>query len=195
MKCDIILAGVGGQGVLSLSAIIASALLRQGWHAKQSEVHGMSQRGGMVQAHLRLSDAPIASDLIPGCSADLVVSMEPLESLRYVSWLAPTGTLITSVDPIRNMDDYPDLDRLLDAIRSIPGSQLVEAERLAREAGSARASNMVLVGATSLRLPVEPEAIEDEIEAVFARKGERIVEINRRAFRLGREATAACATP
>lgn len=194
MKCDIILAGVGGQGVLSLSAIIASALLRQGWRAKQSEVHGMSQRGGMVQAHLRLSDEPIHSDLIPASSADLVVSMEPVESLRYVHWLAPTGTLITSVDPVRNMDDYPDLETIFAAIRSIPGSQLVEAEKLARQAGSARASNMVLVGATSLRLPVGPEALEAEIEAVFGRKGARIVEINTKAFRLGREAAAACAT-
>jgi len=194
MKCDIILAGVGGQGVLSLSAIIASALLRQGWHAKQSEVHGMSQRGGMVQAHLRLSDEPIHSDLIPASSADLVVSMEPVESLRYVHWLAPTGTLITSVDPVRNMDNYPDLETIFEAIRSIPGSQLVEAEKLAREAGSARASNMVLVGATSLRLPVGPEALEAEIEEVFGRKGGRIVEINKKAFRLGREAAAACAT-
>ena len=189
MKCDIILAGVGGQGVLSISAIVASALLDRGWQAKQSEVHGMSQRGGDVQAHLRLSDRPIHSDLIPRCSADLIVSMEPIESLRYVGFLNPEGTLLTSSDPFDNIADYPDLEGILDAIRSIPHAQIVPAGQLARRAGSARASNMVMVGATSWRLPVGVRALEEQIEATFRPKGRKIVDINLEAFRLGRDAT------
>ena len=189
MKCDIVIAGVGGQGVLSISAIIASALLRQGWQAKQSEVHGMSQRGGAVEAHLRLSDEPIYSDLIAQANADLIVAMEPVESLRYVSFLSPEGTLLASADPFLNIPNYPDLEEILGAIRSIPNARIVEAEKLAREAGSAKAANMVMVGATSWRLPVEPEPLETEIEAAFRAKGSRIVEINIEAFRLGREAT------
>lgn len=189
MKCDIVIAGVGGQGVLSISAIIASALLRQGWQAKQSEVHGMSQRGGAVEAHLRLSDEPIYSDLIAQANADLIVAMEPVESLRYVGFLSPEGTLLASADPFLNIPNYPDLEEILAAIRAIPNARIVEAEKLAREAGSAKAANMVMVGATSWRLPVEPEPLETEIEAAFRAKGSRIVEINIEAFRLGREAT------
>lgn len=188
MKCDIILAGVGGQGVLSISAIIARALLRQGWQAKQSEVHGMSQRGGSVQAHLRLSDSFIHSDMISHSCADLIVAMEPVESLRYVSFLSPEGTLLASSDPIRNFANYPDLDEILEAIRSIPRAQLLPAEQLARQAGSAKASNMVMVGATSWRLPIDPEPLEAEIAAVFEKKGQKTVDINLEAFRLGREA-------
>ena len=189
MKCDIVIAGVGGQGVLSISAIIAATLLRQGWQAKQSEVHGMSQRGGAVEAHLRLSDEPIHSDLIAQADADLIVAMEPVESLRYVNFLSPEGTLIASADPFLNIPNYPDVEKIIEAIRSIPNARIVEAEKLAREAGSAKAANMVMVGATSWRLPVEPEALEAEITAAFEAKGGKIVEINIKAFRLGREAS------
>src|SRR5512135_3528743 len=133
MKYDIILAGVGGQGVLSVSAIIASGAMQEGLAVKQSEVHGMSQRGGAVLANLRIGDAPIASDMIPLGSASMILSMEPLESLRYLKYLSPQGTIITSVDPVRNIPDYPDLEGLLNTIRSIPAAVLVESERLARE--------------------------------------------------------------
>lgn len=204
MKYDIILAGVGGQGVLSVSAIIASSAMKEGLHVKQSEVHGMSQRGGAVLANLRLSDKPIASDLIPLGAASMVLSMEPLESLRYLKYVDPAGTIITSSDPLVNIPDYPNLDQLLGSIRGLgeaggaaaPGTPhvhavLVDAERLAREAGSARATNMVMVGAASHWLPVRVETIEHFIENLFARKGERVVATNLKAFRSGREAAAA----
>ncbi|HSE37567.1 MAG TPA: 2-oxoacid:acceptor oxidoreductase family protein, partial [Blastocatellia bacterium] len=112
MKYDIILAGVGGQGVLSVSAVIGSAARSQGLFVKLSEVHGMSQRGGGVVANLRLADKPIASDLIPLGGASMILSMEPLESLRYLNYLSPEGVLITSTNPVVNIPDYPNLDEL-----------------------------------------------------------------------------------
>lgn len=193
MKYDIILAGVGGQGVLSVSAIIASSAMKEGLHVKQSEVHGMSQRGGAVLANLRLSDKPIASDLIPLGGAAVIISMEPLESLRYVRYLAPEGAIITSADPLVNIPDYPPLDQVLSSIRGMQNAVLIDAERLAREAGSVRATNMVMVGAASHHLPVCVHTIEQFIESIFAAKGEKVVASNLKAFRAGREAAAACA--
>jgi len=190
MKFDIILAGVGGQGVLAVSAIIASSAMKEGLAVKQSEVHGMSQRGGAVLANLRLADAPIASDLIPLGGASLILSMEPLESLRYLRYLRPQGAIITSTNPMVNIPDYPDLDGLLERIRSLPHAALVDGEKLARAAGSARATNMVMVGAASHHLPVQVETLEHYIQTVFAAKGEKIVEVNLKAFRAGREAAA-----
>src|SRR5512138_2857743 len=129
MKYDIILAGVGGQGVLSVSAIIASSAMKEGLAVKQSEVHGMSQRGGAVLANLRLSDRPIASDLISLGAASMILSMEPLESLRYLPYLNPAGTIITASDPMVNIADYPALDGLLASIRTLPNASLVDAEK------------------------------------------------------------------
>jgi len=188
MDYDIITAGVGGQGILSISAIIASSALRSGLFVKQAEAHGMSQRGGAVVSHLRLSDHPVHSDLVARGRADLIISMEPVESLRYLSYLSPGGTVLTAVEPVINIPDYPDLEEVLAAIRSLPNARLIEASRLARRAGSARASNVVLVGAASHLLPLPPRTIEEQVRQTFAVKSEKMVEINLKAFRLGREA-------
>ena len=188
MNFDIVLAGVGGQGVLSLSGIIASGAMKEGLFVKQSEVHGMSQRGGAVLANLRLSDKPIASDLIPRGRAAMILSMEPLESLRYVSYLSSEGTLITSTNPMVNIPNYPDLEELLGQIRGIPQAILVDSDRLAKSAGSARAANMVMVGAASHLLPVKVETMKHYIDNVFKKKGEKIIEANLKAFSAGREA-------
>jgi indolepyruvate ferredoxin oxidoreductase beta subunit len=188
VKYDIVLAGVGGQGVLSVSAVIASAALASGLQVKQSEVHGMSQRGGAVCANLRLSDRPIAADLVPLGAASLILSLEPLETLRYLAYLSPAGAVIASSTPVRNIPDYPPIEGLLDAIRGLPHAVLVDAERLARKAGTAKAVNMVLVGAASSVLPVPVDTIAHEIEARFASKGARVVEQNLEAFHAGREA-------
>ena len=191
MKCDIILAGVGGQGVLSVSAVIASSAMQEGLHVKQSEVHGMSQRGGAVLAHLRISDQPIASDLIPRGTAAIVLSMEPLESLRYLEYLAPTGTVITASTPVDNIVDYPPVDQVLAQVRQIASAFIVDAGQLARQAGSARAMNMVIVGAASHWLPVKMETLEAFARSVFAAKGGKVVETNIKALRAGRDAAAA----
>jgi len=188
MKKDIVLAGVGGQGVLSIAALIAAVARDDGLYVKQGEVHGMSQRGGAVQANLRIADAPIHSDLIAHASAEMVLSLEPLESLRYLDYLSPAGKLITSTDPVLNMDGYPDLDGLLDHIRTLPHAVLIDTATLAREAGMARSSNMVMAGAASNFLPIHDSSMEAWIRKGFEKKGERIVEANVKAFRLGREA-------
>ncbi len=187
MKYDMIIAGVGGQGVLSVAAIIASSAMKEGLYVKQSEVHGMSQRGGAVYANLRLSDAPIYSDLIADGTASMILSMEPLESLRYIHYLKDEGILITAENPERNIPDYPDLQELLSQIRTLPHALTIDARKLAMEAGSGRATNMVLAGAASHFLPIKAQTMQDFIKEIFARKGEKIVEINLKAFALGRE--------
>jgi len=188
VKYDIILAGVGGQGVLSLSVIIATAAMKEGLTVKQSEVHGMSQRGGAVVANLRLSDREVASDLIPHGTASMILSLEPMESLRYVHFLAPEGSIVTSSNPVRNIADYPDLETILGKVRQVGRSVVVDAGDLAQKAGSKLATNMVMIGAASHRLPLAAEKLEDAIRTTFARKGDAVVETNLEAFRAGREA-------
>ncbi len=185
-KIDIILSGVGGQGALSVGAIVSMAAMKEGFKVRQSEVHGMAQRGGAVLAHLRISSGIIECDLIPRGGADVVLSMEPLESLRYLEYLKPEGALVTADEPVLNIPDYPDLEKVHQAVRDLPNSNLVDAKTLAKEAGAARAVNMVLVGALSLNLPLKPESIEEAIRDKFTSKGEAVVETNLKAFRLGR---------
>ena len=148
----------------------------------------MSQRGGAVQATLRLSDAPIEGDLVARGGADLLVGVEPVEALRYLDYLAPGGRLVTTADPYENVPDYPALDEVLAAIRAVPGAIVVEAGELARRAGSGRAANVVMVGAASAFLPIPAPVVEDCIRDGFAAKGPRVVEANLRAFALGRAA-------
>jgi indolepyruvate ferredoxin oxidoreductase beta subunit len=190
MKYDLVLAGVGGQGVLSVAAIVAEAARRSGLVVRQGEVHGMSQRGGLVQATLRLADGPIEGDLVGRGGADLVLGVEPVEALRYLEYLAPGGRLVTATDPYENVPDYPPLEQVLAAVRAVPGAMLVEAGELARRAGSGRTANVVMVGAASVFLPIPAAVIEACLVDGFAAKGERVVEANRRAFALGRAAVA-----
>jgi len=189
MKYDIVLSGVGGQGVLSVAALIAEAALRDGYQVKQSETHGMAQRGGAVTAQLRIADGPIWSDLVPLGMADLILSMEPVEGFRYLPYLSPDGAFVTASDPVVNIPDYPPIEDVWAHVRRLRGSVLVSADALAREAGLARAANVVLVGAASHALPVKPETIEAVIREGFAAKGPRVVDSNLRAFRAGREAS------
>lgn len=188
MKTDVIVAGVGGQGVVSATAIIAEAARRDGLTVKQGELHGMSQRGGAVQATIRTADGPIESELISRGGADVIVSLEPLESLRYLDYLSPEGTVVSSTTPFENISDYPDLDRILDELRALPRAILVDAGGLARDAGSGRADNVVMIGAAAHLLPVQPETLLGCIEELFESKGPRIVEVNRTAFASGRNA-------
>ncbi|HEY6868038.1 MAG TPA: indolepyruvate oxidoreductase subunit beta [Candidatus Eisenbacteria bacterium] len=190
MKYDILFAGVGGQGVLSMAAIIGRAAIGEGLSGKQSEVHGMAQRGGAVQAHLRLSDGAIESDLIPLAGADLILSLEPLEALRHLAQLSPGGTLVTSSSPFLNIPDYPDPAEVLRRVRALPHAVVVEAERLADEAGDLLAVNTVMVGAASHWLPIPPAALERAVDGHFRRKGELALRVNLDAFRAGRAAVS-----
>lgn len=186
MICNMILCGVGGQGVLSLAAIIAKASLSAHLNVRQSEVHGMSQRGGEVSSHLRIGDEEIVGDLVPSGTADLIISMEPMESLRYLNYLKPNGIVITASEPVKNISNYPDVNAVYAKIAEIPGSICLEAESLAEAAGSRRASNMVLIGAASSFLPLETDGLQNAIRETFASKGESIVGTNLKAFDAGR---------
>jgi indolepyruvate ferredoxin oxidoreductase beta subunit len=188
VKQDIILAGVGGQGILSIAFVIDHSALRAGLNFKQAEVHGMAQRGGAVQSHLRLSHEGIHSELIPQGKADMILSVEPLEALRYMSFLAPGGRIVTSRTPYINIPDYPALEEVLRAVRHADRSVIIDSEALAREAGSIRAQNMVMLGAASGELMVEEALLREYIAELFSPKGQKMVETNLKAFRLGKKA-------
>ena len=186
MKKDIILAGVGGQGILSIATVIGSAALQQGLHLKQAEVHGMSQRGGDVQSNLRLSSDIIYSDLIPQGGADLIVSLEPLEALRYLPYLAEGGWIITNTAPLVNIPNYPDQEQLKAELDKLPHVVALDADAMAKDLGNPRGANMVLLGAMAAELHIlEPDALREGIRRIFARKGESIVENNIKAFDAG----------
>jgi len=188
MEKNIILAGVGGQGILSIAFVIDNAALDAGFHFKQAEVHGMAQRGGAVQSNLRYSDQEIFSDIIPRGRADLVLSVEPLEVLRYWHYLAPDGWVVTSTTPYENIPDYPEIEPLLEELSEFENIIMVDSARIAKAAGNLRAQNMVAVGAASQLLDFTDDQLLKYVEQLFARKGEKIVEVNRRAFALGRAA-------
>jgi len=188
MKLDIILAGVGGQGILTTAQAITLAAIRRGLHVKQSEVHGMSQRGGAVQAHLRMADHELYSDLVPVGAADMILAVEPMEALRYVQYLNDKGVLIASTVPVVNIPDYGRVEQVLERIAQYPRHVLLDADRLAAAAGSSRATNMVVLGAASVFIEMDPADIEAAIEKMFARKGKKIIDINQQAFSLGRYA-------
>jgi indolepyruvate ferredoxin oxidoreductase beta subunit len=187
MKSDIILSGVGGQGILSIAATIGMAAIENHLHLKQAEVHGMSQRGGAVQSHLRISEKEIASDLIPLGKADLIISVEPMESLRYLPWLSEEGWLVTNTTPFVNITDYPDMKELLAEIEKLPHHIAINADEIARQVKSPRSSNIVMLGASSPFLDLPYESLEKGIQKIFGRKGEKIVQLNIDALKAGRE--------
>ena len=187
MKTDIILAGVGGQGILSIATVIGKAALAEGLYLKQAEVHGMSQRGGDVQSNLRISSDPIASDLIPLGGADIVVSLEPMEALRYVPYISKTGWIVTNTTPFVNIPDYPEMTEIDEELMNNPNVVAFDMDAVAKQVATPRASNMVLLGAATPFLGIEPEKIEAGIREIFGRKGEAIVESNLKAFRAGLE--------
>ncbi len=186
MKKDIILCGVGGQGILSIATVIGEAATEAGLNLKQAEVHGMSQRGGDVQSNLRLSTEPIYSDLIALGKADVVISMEPMEALRYLPYLAKTGTIVTSSKPFVNIPNYPDEAALMAELDSMPSVMKLDIESVAKDAGNVRGANMVLLGMAAPYIEIlTVEQLRDAIKVIFARKGEAVVEANLKAFDMG----------
>ncbi len=187
MKTDIILSGVGGQGILSIAAVIGEAALKEGLYMKQAEVHGMSQRGGDVQSNLRISDKPVASDLIPKGKADLIISLEPMESLRYLPYLKADGWLVTNSRPFVNIPNYPELDKVKAELDKLPNKVILDVESIAKEVASIRAANIVMLGAATPFIGIEYDKIEDGIRRIFGRKGEEIVQMNLNALKAGYE--------
>jgi indolepyruvate ferredoxin oxidoreductase beta subunit len=186
MKNDIIISGVGGQGILSIAAAIGYASLENNLFFKQSEVHGMSQRGGDVQSHFRFSDSPVLSDLIPYGQADLIISVEPMESLRYLPWLSESGWLVTNSNPFVNIPDYPPVNEILNEIRKTGNHIIIDADSIAKEAGSVRSVNIVILGAASPYISLPFSSLENAVHELFRKKGDDIVEINLKALHAGR---------
>lgn len=188
MKTDIILSGVGGQGILSIATIIGEAATRLGLTLKQAEVHGMSQRGGDVQSNLRLSDQPIASDLIPLGMADIILSLEPMEALRYLPYLSKEGWIITSSAPFINIPNYPDTEQLMQELNSLPHVVALDVDAIAKENNIPRCGNVILLGAAAVFLKIiDTDELYHSIERIFRSKGEAVVEMNHRAFKIGYE--------
>lgn len=185
MKRDIIISGVGGQGILSIAAIIGTAVLNLGLNLKQSEVHGMSQRGGDVMSNLRFSDKNIASDLIPEGKADLIISVEPLEALRHLDMLSKDGWLITNTTPLKNMANYPEVENILGEIDKLPKHISINADQIASDMKLRRSANVVVLGAACPFIGLSPADIEKAITSMFGSKGEQIVQQNIDAFREG----------
>jgi len=188
------LVGVGGQGILLAAAVLAEAAMAEGLDVKSSEVKGMAQRGGSVLSTVRFGRhvySPVARH------ADLVFATELLEGLRGLDLLGPRGTLVcatTRIMPggvLRGEEAYPDEVGAAAATRGVR-LMLLDAEALAREAGNLRAVNVVLLGAASLVLPFSPDAWERGLAVAVPAK---ILDINRRAFALGREAGASQEVP
>ncbi len=190
MKKDIILCGVGGQGILSIATIIGEAATKAGLNLKQAEVHGMSQRGGDVQSNLRLSTEPIYSDLIALATTDLIISMEPMESLRYLPYLASSGTIVTSSKPFVNIPNYPDHAALEAELDAMPSVVKLDIETVAKDAGNARGANMVLLGMAAPYIEILTiDQLRAAIATIFARKGDAVVEANLKAFDEGVKAS------
>ena len=188
MKTDIILCGVGGQGILSIATIIGEAAMNENLYIKQAEVHGMSQRGGDVQSNLRISSEPIHSDLIARGGADVIISMEPMEALRYLPYLKEEGWIITSATPFVNIPNYPDMEVIRGELVKLPHVISIDIEQMAKNGGVPRSANVILLGAAQKALGIEYDKLEQAIRRVFARKGEAIVEANIKALAIGREA-------
>jgi indolepyruvate ferredoxin oxidoreductase beta subunit len=187
MKTDIILCGVGGQGILSIATIIGEAAMNENLYIKQAEVHGMSQRGGDVQSNLRISSDPIYSDLIARGSTDVIISMEPMEALRYLPWLKKDGWIITSSTPFVNIPNYPDMEVIRGDLEKLPHVVSIDIEKLAKDNGIARSANVILLGAAQKALGIEYNKLEDAIRRVFARKGDAVVEANIKALAIGKD--------
>ncbi|MBE6310911.1 MAG: indolepyruvate oxidoreductase subunit beta [Bacteroidales bacterium] len=186
MKKDIILAGVGGQGILSIATIIADAAANAGVNLKQAEVHGMSQRGGDVQSNLRLSTDTIHSDLIKQGCADLIISMEPMEALRYVSFLNKDGWVVTSSQAFKNIPNYPDEDTVMQELGNLPNMISLPIEDVARENSTPKSANIVLLGMAAKYIEIlTPEQLRNSIARVFASKGDKVIEQNQKAFEIG----------
>jgi indolepyruvate ferredoxin oxidoreductase beta subunit len=191
MKCDIVLAGVGGQGILSIATVIGFAALENNLYLKQAETHGMSQRGGAVQSYLRLSDQPVYSDLIPYGKADLILSVEPMESLRYLPYLSPGGYVVTNTNAFRNIINYPDIELIMDEIKKLPRAVAIDSEAIAKEIGNLKVSIMVMLGAATPFIDINFKSIENGIRETFGRKGDEIVDMNLKALHAGRKFTEA----
>lgn len=185
MKKNIILAGVGGQGILTIAAVIGNAAVNNNLYLKQSEVHGMSQRGGDVQSNLRISNKEIYSDLISEGEADMILAVEPMEALRYLPFLKKNGYVITNTTPFKNIPNYPEDSEIMDKINSLPNKIAIDADKIAKDINSPRSSNIVILGAAAPFLDIPLDELKKSISILFGKKGQDIVDTNIKALETG----------
>ena len=184
---NIVLSGVGGQGVILASKILSSAAIESGLDVKQSEVHGMSQRGGSVTSHVRIG-SKVYSPLVVEGEADIVLGFELLEAERNKHWVKKGGIIIYNklkVNPITvsaGMAEYPDnLEEKLNKLDSKVFG--IDAFELAKNAGNPKAANVVLVGAASNFIPIKEEVWEEVLKKVVPAK---VLDVNIKAFNAGK---------
>ena len=187
MKSDIILSGVGGQGILSISTVLGYGAIKSGLYLKQAEVHGMSQRGGDVSSNLRISDKEIFSDLIPFGGADLIISVEPMEALRYLPKLSKDGWIVTNAKPFDNITNYPEIESIYSEIKKIKNNVIIDADAMAKELGNSRVMNIIMLGAASKFIDIDYAKYEKGIRFIFGKKGEKLVDLNLKALKMGRD--------
>jgi indolepyruvate ferredoxin oxidoreductase beta subunit len=185
MKHDIVMIGVGGQGILTMAYLFDNAAVARGMHVKQAEIHGMAQRGGAVFTHVRISDEPVTSDLIPEGKADMILSMEPLEVQRYLNFLSPKGMIITSNQAFHNISNYPDEKLMMDALFHLGSVAIVDSKRIATLGGASQGQNMAMVGMALPWLPFEVSDFAPYVHKLLGRKGDEIVNSNVKVIELG----------
>lgn len=188
MKYDIIVAGLGGQGVVTAAAIIAAAARRAGLQTARSEEEGVTARGGTVVSYVRLADTTVTETRISKGTADLLLALEPLESRRYIEYLSPSGALVASSDPVLNIPNYPNLDEILLSILKLPRGFIVDGTKMAKECGGAQVANVVLTGAATDFLPLMADDLRAAVVETFKAKGDLVVGANLKAFERGRRA-------
>ncbi|HII79464.1 MAG TPA: indolepyruvate oxidoreductase subunit beta [Methanosarcina sp.] len=186
-KLDLLITGVGGQGAILASDIIGKAAVVSGLSIRAAETHGMAQRGGSVVNHIRLGTD--LGSMIPKKGADIMLALEPMEAVRYLDFLKDGGVIIVNMHPIipvtvtSGLAKYPDVQEILDVLSEKYVVKAVNANELAYEAGSRLAMNVVMVGAVSGYLPIPKEALLESVKALVPKK---TIEINVRAFEMGR---------
>jgi indolepyruvate ferredoxin oxidoreductase beta subunit len=181
----VVVAGVGGQGVISVAQLILLSAWRSGFQALQSEIHGMSQRGGAVNSHVVFGRQPVSSPMVMDGSGSLLIAMEPLEALRHLSLLRPDAALVVSANPVRNIDDYPDEEKVRGELEKVTGVTAIDTAAHAARLRHRQAPGMILLGAASRHLPFGPETWNEVIAEYFDQKGGAVVDKNREAFALG----------
>lgn len=189
---NILVVGVGGQGVMTATEILAEAAIAMGHDAKKTEVAGMAQRGGVVSSHLRFGKKVLSPQITPG-TADVLLGFESAETMRWQHMLRPNGVTLMNtgklVPPVVELGlfDYPDdpIAEIKEAGRDVVA---FDASSIAQELGDIRLGNTVMLGAIADHLPFSAEVLLDCVLKRFERKGEKMVELNRRAFAAGRAA-------
>lgn len=187
-KLDLLITGVGGQGAILASDIIGKAAVNAGLPIRAAETHGMAQRGGSVVNHIRVGNN--YGSMIPKKGADLLLALEPMEAVRYLNFLKDGGIIIVNTHPIipvtvtSGLTKYPEVSDILDVLSEKYIVKAFNADEVASEAGNRLAMNVVMVGAASAYLPIPKGILLESVKVLVPQK---TVEINLRAFEMGRQ--------